>query len=503
MKSTLLLLYILTSLYSYSQGHSAQKFPPSNEGSLIFNNKNNTLYFVGISATLPDEKQTEVWTFDGKVWTRKEMEGPGSRSFFRCVLDPQSGILYGFGGVGSLRSDSKSDLWSFDGLSWKKELSNAIGTKDHHNMVYADHLNAIVLYGGSIGTERVLDSTTWIIKNKEFKELKIPGPGKRYHTGMAYDKLRKKVVLYGGGEHPGELWEFDGSKWEKVETSYNPGNRYYHKMVYDEQHKAIVLHGGWRNQNPRDSFNLKKSTTWSWNGKSWKLIAESDLKAADLTYDSKKKVVVAYGKAGSGQDADWAFWELRNDNWMQIANFGKWDDISYLKSVIESNPNDTLALFQYSDILQWRTKQFDEAEKAYKKILNITPNRTDLYRELALVLLMQGKTTEAEIYLSKMRSSGSLTRSAMLRFAGLLHMEKRYHEAIPFYEEALQLERKGSDYFNVAKAYSKLQMTDKAFEALSKAIDLGYNNNNQYDQEPDIAALKQDARWQELKKNLK
>jgi len=370
-------------------------------------------------------------------------------------------------------------------------------------MVYADHLNAIVLYGGQKGPARAFDSTTWIIKNKEFRALNIPGPGTRYHTGMAYDKQRKKVVLYGGGVNADELWELDGTKWAKIETSYNPGKRYYHKMVYDEQRKAVVLHGGWRNQDPRDSANHKKAITWTWDGNSWKKIAESDMIAADLAYDSKKGIVVAYGKAGRASDADWVYWELRNDNWIQVVNFGKWDDVSYLKNLLAQNPNDTLALFQYADLLQWRTKQFDEAEKAYKKILEITPQRTDMYRELALMLLMQGKIAEAETYLSRMRSLGTINRNALLRFAGLLHMEKRYKESIPFYENALQLENQGRDYFNLARAYSKSLMPDKAFESLSKAIELGFNNSNQYEQEPDIASLRGDKRWDDLKKNLK
>jgi hypothetical protein len=33
---------------------------------------------------------------------------------------------------------------------------------------------------------------------------------------MAQDTRRKRIVLYGGGENADDLWEWDGSHWQRI-----------------------------------------------------------------------------------------------------------------------------------------------------------------------------------------------------------------------------------------------------------------------------------------------
>ncbi len=302
-----------------------ENFPKRrDDAAFIFHSPTGTLMLLGGTTPTPDQRESDVWRWNGKKWTKIAASGPGSRNFFTPALDTKNNKFFGYGGEGS---DERSfgDMWSFDGIAWSKEVSDDIGTRDHHKMVFAEHLNAFVLYGGNRNGKE--DTTTWLFRNGKFTALQIKGPGVRYHSGMVYDKHRKKVILYGGGIKPDEHWEFDGSTWTKITTKINPGRKYYHRMVYCDSQKSVVLHGGWVNQNPRDPENSKTPETWMWNGKEWRKIGEHRLFAMALGYDPVRNVVVGYGLTDNyGKPRDIILSELTNGTWTQVANYGPWID---------------------------------------------------------------------------------------------------------------------------------------------------------------------------------
>ncbi|MBK9491704.1 MAG: hypothetical protein IPO07_25075 [Haliscomenobacter sp.] len=300
--------------------------------------------------------------------------------------------------------------------------------------------------GGNNNGYPNMDSTTWLLKNGKFSPLQIPGPGVRYHYGLVYDKHRKKVLLYGGGEKPDQHWEFDGKKWTRVMLSESPGRRFYHSMVYHEDTKVVILHGGWVNQNPRDPINSQTPTTWAWDGHTWKKIAEERIFPIAMGYDQHRKVVVAFGRTELSSDSEMGLWELKQNKWMKIAAYGKWNTVEYVVQWVQQHPDDAQALLKYADIMQWQTKQFLEAELAYKKLTKIYPEKTSILLDLAIVLAMQDKVSEADEYIAKLSEAGLMNRPAYLRLAGLLRMEKKYLPSIKCQEIALSMGLAGVDF---------------------------------------------------------
>lgn len=80
---------------------------------------------------------------------------------------------------------------------------------------------------------------------------------------------------------------------------------------------------------------------------------------------------------------------------------------------------------------------------------------------------------------------------------GISHSNlKQYREAIEAYARAVKLGFAPQiAHYNIAAARALLGEADDAFAALEKAIDVGYGNAGQFEQDDDFAALRTDARF--------
>ena len=496
--------WLLPVLSFCQQSTPATLFPADVSGaSFVYHPKSESLLLIGGSSIIPDSARSDVWKWNGKTWSKIEAAGPGSRNFFPGVLNTKTGYIYSYAGMDAIGNASLKDMWSFNGKKWSRVTTTDIGTHDHHNMVYIDHLDAFLVYGGNINKYPNFDTATWILKDGNFTKLNIPGPGFRWHYGIVYDKNRKKVVMYGGGEKPDEHWEFDGAKWTKINSEVNPGRRLYHRMVYNEDAKTVIVHGGMVNQNPGDPVHNVTPTTWAWDGSTWKKIAEDPVFAMAMGYDAKRKKVVMYGKDGRSENSNFGLWELNNDKWIRIADYGKVDETGYVKKWTKEHPDDMQALTKYADIMEWQTQEFAEAAAAYKRLIKVYPQNTGMLSSLAYVLAAQGKTIEADEYLQKLNEIGGLNRDVYARLAGRLYQVKNFKEAVIYYNKLLEYAPKGNDFFRLARAYAMLGEKDKAYENLIKAIQNGYNAKKNFEDDADLAGLKSDTRFQELLSKLK
>jgi tetratricopeptide (TPR) repeat protein len=97
---------------------------------------------------------------------------------------------------------------------------------------------------------------------------------------------------------------------------------------------------------------------------------------------------------------------------------------------------------------------------------------------------------------------GVTTPSKYVQLGGQLYREKKYKESAKNYELAVKEDPNGVDFYNLACSYSLDNNTDKAFEALNKAVEYGFYGKNQYDNDTDLAQLKSDPRWKELSAKL-
>lgn len=490
----------------YGQENIPDKtFPaPSAKSFFIYHPESEALLLIAGSALIPDSVQNNVWKWDGQKWTKIEAEGPGERAFFASALNTNSILIHSFGGIeigieGLNFADSKNDMWTFNGKDWTEFKVNDIGTRHHHHIVYADQLDAFVLYGGF--TESGADTLTWLMENGEFKSLNIPGPGVRYQSGMVYDKNRNIVVLYGGGDNPDEHWEFDGSKWEKITTSINPGKLYHPVSIYDDNRKEVILHGGQVSLNGQDPLNNITPSTWSWNGKEWNKITDERIFHAAIGYNPIKKIEVAYGFTDFSRNSNLCMWELQNNKWIKIADYGKWDITAYLKNKADENPIDLKLLTLYANQLKSNMK-FDEAETAYKKLEKVYPKKVDIWVNITEVLLLQNKIEESDKYLKKINASEVMNRNIFTRLANSLAAVKDYPKSASYFEKALEIEPRGNDFYNLTCIYALLNNKDKAFNNLYKAIENGYNNKQQIESDVDLEVLRNDDRWKAVLEKL-
>jgi len=61
----------------------------------------------------------------------------------------------------------------------------------------------------------------------------------------------------------------------------------------------------------------------------------------------------------------------------------------------------------------------------------------------------------------------------------------------------------GLDYYNLGCAYSKSNNPDKAFAALEKSIEYGYDSRSQFENDSDLLPLKADGRFKALLEKTK
>ncbi len=200
-------------------------------------------------------------------------QSPGVRNGHNMVYYPPTKSIILFGGA----TEAKvcGDTWSFSTDKWNKISDNGPSPRTFPSMVEAD--DYILLFGGNsvlFGNDKnpvhYLDDT-WIFNDTLWKEVKVDiHPDARSETAIAYDPVRKKVVLFGGREAgikwvTGDTWEFDGNKWEKVDT-IGPTPRSGAVMSYDPTIKQVILFGG----NPviakEKNYN---GPMWSWDGNKW------------------------------------------------------------------------------------------------------------------------------------------------------------------------------------------------------------------------------------------
>ncbi len=88
---------------------------------------------------------------------------------------------------------------------------------------------------------------------------------------------------------------------------------------------------------------------------------------------------------------------------------------------------------------------------------------------------------------------------ALVRQAEAKIVAKQWEEAIALYEKAFATgEFNYNDFYNAACASALLGRTDAAFSYLTKAVDTGFIEKDQLNQDPDLESLRADARWRTL-----
>jgi tetratricopeptide (TPR) repeat protein len=178
--------------------------------------------------------------------------------------------------------------------------------------------------------------------------------------------------------------------------------------------------------------------------------------------------------------------------------------ISLMKDWFQNNSasRDLLAYSLYARALA-NNANYTEAEAIYKKQQEIDPSNQTLLLDLAVASFAADKPEAAEKYLADYAKKTALQRSNYIYIATALRQLKKYKYAVQYYEKALAIEARPFTYYLIGVCNAQINEKDKAFEALNKAADLGYNKKSDFENDADLTSLKQDARWKLLLEKLK
>ncbi|NIW22587.1 tetratricopeptide repeat protein, partial [candidate division KSB1 bacterium] len=140
-----------------------------------------------------------------------------------------------------------------------------------------------------------------------------------------------------------------------------------------------------------------------------------------------------------------------------------------------------------------RDDVFSKVRQHFERAIEENPNLLSTYLDLAQILEQQGLSDLAmEKYSDLIAQSSSkdnpkVSYLARLRRGNLLFNTGQYQSAIVDYDEALELERDESGFFNQAQAYLRTGQTELALGALRETVRLNINHLPAYQQLGDLA----------------
>ena len=131
------------------------------------------------------------------------------------------------------------------------------------------------------------------------------------------------------------------------------------------------------------------------------------------------------------------------------------EKMNTLKAVVEKNPNDTLKVREYAEMVQ--AHEPDEAIKLYENILKVGPKRTDLLLELTFLYFNKGDIKKAEEYNNKVLNIDKSNMIANYNLGGLAQAKGDIKTAKTIWQD-------------LAKKYPNTQIGNMAGE-LAKQLD--------------------------------
>jgi hypothetical protein len=248
---------------------------------------------------------------------------PGVRNGHNMAYYTPSKSIILFGGADEAKV--YGDTWSFSGGTWKKVSDDGPSPRTFPCMVMADSYILLfggnaVLFGNDNNPVRYLDDT-WKFQEGSWKKIAVDThPDARAEAAMAYDPMRKKVVLFGGrkaGEKwvAGDTWEFDGNKWNQVDT-HGPTPRSGAIMIYDSKLKQVVLFGGNPVISKEKDYN---GPMWSWDGSNWKRMNSEDplIFNSCMAYNTVQNFILRFG-GWNGETRINDTWIYKHNAWEKL-----------------------------------------------------------------------------------------------------------------------------------------------------------------------------------------
>ncbi|MBI1320705.1 MAG: hypothetical protein GC168_17410 [Candidatus Hydrogenedens sp.] len=201
---------------------------------------------------------------------------PPALHFAGGAVDPVRNRFVVYGGRNNATGERVPGLWEFDGLSWK-HYDQATAFEDTVSAWDPVRSNLLIAFGADTASPRdwvrTWDGTNLITTMPSDPEGD-GNPGPVVGAGVVFDGNTGKFTAYGGkssGVLRSSTWEWSGTSWDlivptDVEGDGNPGGRVYPMMVFDEATNRTYLFGG------KEDFGgtgEDEGQIWEWDGVRW------------------------------------------------------------------------------------------------------------------------------------------------------------------------------------------------------------------------------------------
>ena len=208
--------------------------------------------------------RNELWVYNGD-WTPIFDTGltPSARSLFVFRPDPVGGGIWLFGGLDPA-GDTNSDFWKFQYGKWQPVVTatDAPEACSSPASAFDTNRNKLVIVCAD-STTAEFDLTDWKILAPKH------APQSRAFRSMAYDENLKKSVIFGGylDDYVNETWLWDGTDWTEVSRNLPPW-RIRAAMWFDSHLNRTVIFGG-VGRAERQGRLTRFNDMWSFDGNGW------------------------------------------------------------------------------------------------------------------------------------------------------------------------------------------------------------------------------------------
>jgi hypothetical protein len=292
----------------------AMAYDPENHGVILFGG---SVVMPQPDGTNPTRATADTWLWNGKTWTRLDVEGPPARSAQMMAYDSVRHQIVMFGGGGPTgvgQAQLLQDTWTWDGSQWQEQHPAHVPNPRFEAAFAFDERRGVVVMFGGMGEGTTTYNATWTWDGADWT-LQNPAtaPPGRHWAGMAYDAARGDIVLFGGsmaGARFNDTWTWDGTNWTEAAAA-PPSARGWSTLVYDAATQEIVayVYFGLDN-NPVTEYTI------TWDGTRWTDRTgagdPSPRAVTRMAYDPETKTVVLYGpqpETWTWDGTTWALWQ--------------------------------------------------------------------------------------------------------------------------------------------------------------------------------------------------
>jgi hypothetical protein len=256
----------------------------------------------------------DTWEYAGGNWSHLvERSHPSADSGLQLVYDPALNGVLGFGGEAPYGATYYNDTWVFAHGTWTDlNLAVAPHPRSQYAMAYDSYDGEVVLFGGIDAGGRVLNDT-WAFNGSAWSKVHTAtSPLPRENGEMVFDAATNQTLLF-GGYNPSysvggnswsvgnDTWAFQSGAWTKLNASGNPPPMAYEYLT-NLGNGTPILFGG---QTPGYPVSYYVST-YEFYGSGWHLIPTSFQPSGrangGFVYDAKDGYDFLFGgKTASGR----------------------------------------------------------------------------------------------------------------------------------------------------------------------------------------------------------